>query len=272
MLRMKNRVLGAIAFLIAGHVTAGADELKVGGTGAAVAVLERLGAAYNRRHPGDRVEVVLGLGSSGAISALGEGAIGLAVSGRPIKAEEKAKGLQSAPLLQTPFIFVTSHPQGQKLTKSDIVAIHDGGLVKWADGSDIRPVLRPKSESATSFVVSNFEGMQAAMDKLRQRHDVPVAATDQDNRDMAEKVPNSFAGMTLLQFITETPRLRAIELDGLQPSVAAMEDGTYKLAITLYVVGQTDPSPVARRFISFLYSAEAARLIRDSGGMLTRAD
>lgn len=272
MLRIKNRALGAIAFLVAGHVAVGADELKVGGTGAATGFLERLAAAYSARHPGDTVEVVLGLGSTGAISAVGEAAIDLAISGRPIKEEEKAKGLQSAPLLHTPFIFVTSHPQGQKLTKSDIVAIHDGRLVKWADGKEIRPVLRPKSDSVTPFLHAKFDGMQAAMDKLRQRPDVPVAATDQDNKDMAEKVPNSFAGMTLLQFITEAPRLRGIGIDGVQASVAAMEEGTYKLAMTLYMVGQPNPSPVVRRFISFTYSAEAAKLIRESGGMLTRAD
>jgi phosphate transport system substrate-binding protein len=272
MLGKGTGALGAIALLLAGHALAAADELKVGGTGSATGVLQRMSAAYNAAHPGDKVEVVFGLGSSGGIAAAAEGAIGVSVSGRALKAEEKAAGLQSARLLDTPFLFVTSYAQPQKLSKKDIVAIFDGGLNKWPDGRDIRPVLRPKADSVTPFLISAFEGMQPAMDKLRQRQDVPVAATDQDNKDTAEKVPDSFAGMTLVQFVTESPRLRPIALDGADASVATMESGAYPLKMTLHTVVKADPSPVVKRFMSFMHSPDGAKIIRESGGVPARAD
>lgn len=249
----------------AGH--AFAEEMKVGGTGAAHGLMERLGEAFGASHPGDQVAVVPGLGSSGGIAALAEGVLQVAVSGRDLKPEEKAKGLESAPFVETLFLFVTSHPKRQRLTRADVVAIYEGTLSKWPDGKEIRPILRPRSDAAAAFVVASFEGMPSAMEKTRQRADVPIAATDQDNLDAAEKTPNSFAGMTLLQFTTETPRLRAIALDGVEASVEAMESGAYPLKMRLRIVTRAEPSPLARRFLDFLRSPDADRIIRESGAV-----
>jgi phosphate transport system substrate-binding protein len=248
-----------------------ADEMRVGGTGAAHGVLLRLSEAFSAAHPGDKVEVVSGLGSSGGIMAVADEALQLSISSRELKAEEKAKGLESTPFLDTPFLFVTSHPQPQKLTKAEVVAIYDGVLVKWPDGKQIKPILRPKSDSVTPFLISNFEGMQRAMDKLRQRSDVPVAATDHDNIEAAEKVANSFAGTTLSQFVTERPRLRTIALDGIEASIEAMEKGSYSLKTRMYAVMKVPPSPIAQRFAKFLRSAQAEKLMRESGGVLLSA-
>ena len=257
--------------LSAGIGSVHADEMRVGGTGAAQGVLSRLSEAFSTTRPGDKVEVVPGLGSSGGIMAVAEEALQLSISGRELKAEEKAKGLEGAPFFDTPFLFVTSHPQPQKLTKAEVVALYDGVLAKWPDGKQIKPILRPKSDSVTPFLISNFDGMQRAMDKMRQRPDVPVAATDQDNIEVAEKVANSFAGATLVQFLTERPRLRTITLDGIEASVEAMEKGSYILKMRMYAVMKSPPSPIAQRFAKFLRSAQAEKLIRESGGVLLSA-
>lgn len=256
------------ALLLVGAGAAGADELKVGGMGAAQGLLQRLGEAFAARHPEDAVEVVPGLGSSGGISAVAEGVLHLSVSGRPLKEEEKAKGLDGIPLLDTPYLFVTSHANPQRLTKAEVVAIYDGALTKWPDGKEIKPILRPKSDSVTPFLIASFEGMQAAMDTLRQRPDVPVAATDQDNIQAAERTAGSFAGATLTQAVTETPRLRRIPLDGVDASVEAMETGAYPLKMRLHAVVRSDRSPAVRRFVAFLHSPAADRIIRESGGAM----
>ena len=113
--------------------------------------------------------------------------------------------------------------------------------------------------------------MGPAMEKLRTRPEVPVAATDQDNLAMAERVPNSFAGTTLLQFLTENPRLHPIALDGKAGSVEAMEDKTYRLSMRLHVVTKANATPGARRFLEFLRSPAAEKVIRESGGARVKA-
>ena len=257
----------SLIMLMPGLVSAQAEDIKVGGTGAATGVLIRLGQAYEEGNKGDKVQVVPGLGSGGGISAVGEGAIDIAVSSRDLKADEKAKGLSAYPLFESPFIFVTSHPQPPKLTKADVVAIHNETMTAWPDGKPIKVILRPKSDSVTPFLHSHFEGMQPAMDKLRLRRDIPVAATDQDNVEMAEKTASSFAASTLVQWMTEAPRLKVIDLDGVTPSIAAMESGSYPLKARTVLVMKTKPSPAAERFALFLRSDRAQKIVRDSGAV-----
>lgn len=270
---MQRKTLSAAAMFLLSVCTgtALADEMRVGGTGAAHGLLLLLSEAFQAAHPGNNIEVVPGLGSSGGISALSEGALQFSVSSRLLKAEESAKALESTPFFDTPFLFVTSHPKPQKLTKAEVVAIYDGTLAKWPDGKDIRPILRPKSDSVTPFLIANFEGMQTAMDKLRQRPDVLVAATDQDNIEAAEKIANSFAGATLAQIATEQPRLRTVSLNGTEASVEAMENGSYILKMRMYAVTRSKAPPIVQRFVSFLRSSEAEKLIRQSGGVLASA-
>ncbi|GJD92989.1 substrate-binding domain-containing protein [Methylobacterium iners] len=265
MLRKNLAIVLSTSVLAVGILPVAADEIKVGGTGAAFALMQRLAEAFSAAHPGDTVEVVPGLGSSGGIAAVAEGALHLSVSSRMLKPEEKAKGISSAPFLDTPYIFVTSHAKPQALAKADVVAIYDGRLTAWPDGKEIKPVLRPKSESATLFLLAKFDGMGLAMDKLRQRPDVPVAATDQDNLEAAEKIPNSFAGMTLLQFTTEKPKLRTVSLDGMQASTEGNSSPGYPLSIQLFSVAKEKPDRATARFVSFLRTDEAARIIATSG-------
>src|SRR5262245_30849551 len=268
---MTARALSIIALILSCTGAALADDMKVGGTGAAHGLLLRLAEAFHAASPSDRVEVVAGLSSSGALAAAAEGALGLAIVSRDLNAEEKAKGLMAEPLLHTPFLFVTSHPDPQVLSKWAVIAIYDGTLTAWPDGKEIRPILRPKTESATAFLTDNFEGMQAAMDKLRQRVDVPVAATDQDNIEAAVTVANSFAGAPLVQIMTERPRLRPVAINGVHASVAGMELGAYRLKMRFDAVIKSTPSPVARRFATFLHSAAAEKIIRENGGALLPA-
>ena len=266
---MLGRIMYAAAMLSA-SVSLGAPlaaEIKIGGTGAAYGISGRLSEAYSAARPGEVVEIVPGLGSSGGIEAVTAGALQVAFSGRPLKAEEKAKGLQEMPLLDSPFVFVSSHPKPQRLTRADVLAIYSGTLTKWPDGKDISPILRPKGDSDTGFLVANFEGMEAALDKLRQRRDVPIAGTDQDNMEAAQKTPHSFAGSTLTQIVTESPRVKLIQFDGVDPTVERMEKGEYPLRKRLYLVAKAEPSPATQTFITFLRSPEADKVIRESGGV-----
>lgn len=208
-----------------------------------------------------------GLGSSGGIAAVSEGALTLAVSSRPLRQNEKAKGLDGIPFIDTPFMFVTSNVANLTISNADVVAIHDGTLRKWPNNKGIKPILRPRSDTASALLIESFSGMQAAMDKLRQRPEVPVAATDQDNLQAAEEITASFTAMTLLQFLTERPRLHAIMLDGVQPSVENMQAGKYTLRTNMQLITSAQPSAVARRFIAFTRTPQAQQLIRENGGV-----
>ncbi len=73
-------------------VLAQAEEIKIGGTGGALATMQLLGDAYSKNHPETKIIVLPSLGSSGGIKAVLAGAIQVAVSSRPIKDSETSLG------------------------------------------------------------------------------------------------------------------------------------------------------------------------------------
>lgn len=243
-------------------------ELRAGGTGAATEILRVLGAEFGKE-TGYRAEIIASLGTSGGLSALVDGHLDIAVAGRALKAEEQAKGLKVAMVVRTPFVLATSHKTPRGLASADVVRAFAAPNMAWPDGTPIRVILRPRSESDVALMVSLFPGLADAMEKSRQRPDIPVAATDQDNADLAESTPGSLVGMTLTQLLLEKRNLRTVAIDGLDASKDNVANGTYPYSKLLYFVTREQPGEVAAAFLRFLNSATAHELM--AGALLFSA-
>lgn len=256
----------AITALIAGATStpaSAAEPVRVGGTGAAFGMLQRLGNAFTEQS-GIKVVNVPSLGSSGGIRAVAENKIDIAVSGRPLRPDEIAKGLTEAAAVRTPYFIVTSHRNPNGLNSADLASIYTRPDATWSDGSAVRIILRPRTDSDTELMGSLFPAMAEALEKARSRPDVPTAATDQDNGDLAERISGSFAGMTATQLKTEDRRLRAVTLDGVAPTFANYENGTYRYGKKLYFVMRSGGSADVKRFVDFVRSADGVKVLREA--------
>ena len=181
-----------------------------------------------------KLEVIPSLGSSGGLRALSENVLDIAVSGRPLTAEELKHGLKVVAAIRTPFVLATSHRAPNGLKSTEIADIYKSPKATWADGTAIRVILRPKSDSDTPLMGGLFPGMGSALEVARARHDTNIAATDQDNADAAQRIEGSLTGSTLTQMITEQRNLRLTPIDGVAPSLATAESGAYLFSKTLY--------------------------------------
>ncbi|MPZ29596.1 MAG: hypothetical protein GEV13_01125 [Rhodospirillales bacterium] len=266
---MKLRI-GLVAALIGsviGATMAGpvaAEELKIGGTGAVTDVLRALAADFTAQ-TGIALAVLPSLGSSGANSAVADGKLGLAVSGRELRDKEKARGLQAVGSLRTPYGFVTSRPGPDGLASTDIVGLYKSARPLWPDGMPVLIVLRPADDSDNEVVAALFPGMADAIAQLRKRRDLSVAATDQDNADMAERMKGSLVGATFTQIKAEKRNLRFVAIDGVMPSLEAYLDGSYRYGKLLYLIAPATPSAEAKAFIDFLAGPAARSRLRDLG-------
>jgi phosphate transport system substrate-binding protein len=240
-----------------------AETLRVAGTGSATELLKRLGAVF-KTQSGIEVEALPSLGSSGAINALADGVLDLAVSGRALKPQESAQGLSVAFTARTPFVLATSHPSPNGMTLAAIADAFQSERAAWSNGSPIRVILRPRSETDTTLLGELFPGVAAAMEKARRRPDIPVAATDQDNADMAEQTPGSLVGSTLTQIRLEKRNLRLVPIEGVEPTFENFERGIYRHAKPLHFVAPARPAPLVERFIAFLRSPEGQRARREA--------
>jgi phosphate transport system substrate-binding protein len=255
------------AMLLSAGEVARANTLRMGGIGATTMLLPHLFEAFEGSET-VKLKVIPSLGSSGGLRALTDDVLDVAVSGRPLTEQERAAGLKPALSIRTPFVLVTPHPQPNGLRSTEIADIFKSLRPTWGDGSSIRIILRPRSDSDTTALAGMFPGMAPAIETARQRHDIPVAATDQDNADLAERMPGSLSASTLTQIISERRALRVVAIDGIEPSLEALENGTYPYAKTLDFIMSSRPSPHAEAFIAFLRSSTGQAVMRSKGSVL----
>ena len=84
-------------FLSSAYTTSQAGEIRAGGTGSATALLQILMASFGRESEVTG-KVIPHLGSSGALNALADGVLDVAVSGRALRPGEVAKGGEVRPV------------------------------------------------------------------------------------------------------------------------------------------------------------------------------
>uniref|UniRef100_Q07NU4 ABC-type phosphate transport system periplasmic component-like protein n=1 Tax=Rhodopseudomonas palustris (strain BisA53) TaxID=316055 RepID=Q07NU4_RHOP5 len=260
-------VLASLSSLF--HVTAGnavaASTLRGGGTGAAMVLLNRLGEAFSAQNPGVSIEVVVGLGTSGAIEALVDGALDFAVAARSLTPSEQAKSLAFAPFCRTPFGIVTSYATPSGFGRLDLTDFYADPTSRWPDGTAVKVILRPRSDSDTMMLAKLSPRMAEVLDNLRKRAEIPIAATDQDNGKLAASLQGSLATMTYTQALSENLDLRFLEIDGIVPSVENLERGRYSLERRFYFVSRADNR--AEAFIAFVRSPEGEKILREAGNL-----
>jgi phosphate transport system substrate-binding protein len=265
-LRSTRAVALCLVVLLPAATAAAAETLHMGGTGSALGLLRQVGAEFTAATE-VKIDVVPALGSSGAARALIDGKLDLAVSARPLKAEDAAAGLIQVAVLRTAFVFATSHRKPNGLKSGELARIYAGDQM-WADSTPIRPILRPRSEADNALLGVLISGMDAAIEATRRRPDVPIAATDQDNVALAERTPGSLIATTSAQLVTERPDLKTVPIDDVAPSLANFESGAYRFTKKMYVFIRSNGSPESHRFVAFLRSPQGVRMLRAAETLL----
>ncbi|MBK5960608.1 hypothetical protein CCR97_20740 [Rhodoplanes elegans] len=246
---------------------AAADVVRIGGTGMALAAMREIGAAFTAAEPGTIVEVLPSLGTPGGLRALQERAVDIALTGRRLTDAERAKGLVEALCLRTPLAFVSAHPAPPGLRGADLPRLYSESAPRWPDGKPLNVIMRTRAGSENDYLVAFQPTMASALETAYGRSGVPVATTDQENADLAQRVEGSFAVMSVLQLRAEKLDLRPVALDGVEPRAVTLEDRTYPLWVAVCAVVTGEPRPQTTRLLSYLRSPAGLGLLRTYGAI-----
>lgn len=267
----KIHVVGLVLLLVASLANAAdparMETLTVGGTGSAMPLIGQFAQAYGSLEPNVKVRVVdPPLGSNGAIRAVLVGAVDLAVLGKPLTEAEKAQGCQDWELGRTPFLVVTERKLPLPgFTVEQLAAIYSGKMTTWIDGSPIRLVVRNLFESDTLILRKMSPDMDRAVDVALARPGMLVAANDLENIDLLERTPDSLGTSNLALVQAQNRKLNALPIDGKEPTLAAMRQGTYPYSKSIYLARGPRLSPVAQGFLEFILSASGKEILDRAG-------
>lgn len=270
-----SAIIAIIIFALTSYANAGDTKAKlvIGGTGTALGGMQLLAKAFSEDHPDIKTTVLPSLGSSGAIKALSAGKIDLALSARPLKDKESAKGLSAILYARTPVVFAAhSKTTFDHIELKDLPAIYSGATSTWPDGTPLRLILRPELDSDTKLLRDFSPEMDAAVTVAHSRKDLFIALNDQDNATALETVPGSFGLTTLAQILSESRSLKPLIFNGQLPSLEAMQTGKYPYFKSLYlVVGKAQSEP-AEAFKAFIFSTTGRNILSATGHMVADPD
>lgn len=238
------------------------QAVRVGGTGAGVDTLAQL---FNGGgHGGVSIDVVPSLGSGGGIKALLAGVLDAAVIARALKPDEEARGLRAVEVFRSPLVWAAAtRTRTGPLKSSDLAAIYAGQFTVWGDGVAVRPVLRPEGDTDLDAVLAWKPDLAQVMLQALRRPGMRVALTDDEAVENIEHIPGAIGSTTLGLVLQRQGQLRALEIDGVAPSVRALADGRWRPHKVYRLVTRTlAPDPGARLLQLLESPAAQARLTK----------
>jgi phosphate transport system substrate-binding protein len=243
-----------------------AEDIRIGGTGAALGTMQLLAQAYAKTAPEVGITVLPSIGSSGGIKALLAGAVQLAVSSRVPNENESKAGAVAVEYGRTPFVFATAtSSKVTGLTTQNLVDFYSGKLEEWPNGAKLRLVLRPIGDSDSETIKNISAAMRDAKSAAEQRKGMVFTVTDQETASSIETTPGALGPSTLALILSERRGLKALMLDGVVPSGQNLANGSYPLFKQLMLVTGPKSSSEALAFVAFVRSPAGKELLQQTG-------
>lgn len=203
-------------------------------------------------------------GSGSGITAVSEGRCDIGLSSRDLKLEEKEKGLTET-VLAYDGIAIIVHPENPvlDLTLEDIAKIYTGEITNWKDvgGNDAEIVLIGRE--AGSGTRDGFESITGTAENCKYRQELTSTG------DVITTVAGNPAAIGYASLASVKNSVKALKVDGVAPSEATIQDGSYKVQRNFVLVTKTDGklSDAAQKFFNYITSADASEVIKNAGAV-----
>ena len=258
-------IIMAALLLAAAFAGCGAAEKAPVSTDGSTSMSKVIGALGETFESDTGIAVTYNATGSGAgIQAVEEGRCDIGLSSRALKDEEKAGGLEET-VLALDGIAIIVHPDNavNDLTLAQISDIYTGKITNWSEfgGADGEIVLIGRE--AGSGTRDGFESITGTKDECQYRQELTSTG---DVITTVAGNPNAI-GYASLAAVKDT--VKALTVDGVAPSEATVQDGTYSVQRPFVLVTKagTKLSDSAQKFFDYVTSAAAADVISAAGAV-----
>jgi phosphate transport system substrate-binding protein len=205
---------------------------------------------------------IAGGGSGVGIEQVGQGLVDIGNSGRKPTREEIEKyqlhlfkwALDGVGIVVNPKNPVTS------LSKQQLKDIFSGKVSNWKE-------LGGADQSITVYTRDNASGtrevfFEKALDKGESTIKANFVAS---NGAMKTAVAGDPAGIGYVSVGHMDESVKPVVIDGVQPSVENVKNGSYPISRGLFSNTRGTPTPLVHEFITYLYSAAGEKIISENG-------
>lgn len=238
---------------------------RIGVAGAAAGTVNSALAVFAQRGRSVPARVVSHLGSVGSLRAVEQGALDLALISRPLLVDERMRGLQAWEYGRTPFALATGVAGVTGLTRTRLAEMIEDPRASWPDGTPVRLVLRPKSDGDYVLLASMGPLVELALERANARAGMVIAITDQEALDAVVRLRGGLGAFSLALLRSGAQTLVPLALDGVAPSVANVENASYRIVNRMHVVTLGEPKGVALDLIKFFQSPDGLGLLAQLG-------
>jgi phosphate transport system substrate-binding protein len=244
-------------------------QLQLAGSTTVQPIAEKLAEAFMAKNP-DLVIEIQGGGSSVGVTSAGEGTVDIGNASREIKSSE----LEKFPNLKVftiayDGIATVTHPE-TKLSSLSVEQVRDifaGEITNFSEvGGPDAPITVVSREEGSGTRAAFEELVMAYKDAAGESQEKVItekALLQQSNgqvRTTVATTPNSI-GYLSFGFLDESTA--PVPIDGLEPSVANVKNGSYPIFRPLNMLTNGEPSELAKAFLDFILSEEGQAIVAE---------
>jgi phosphate transport system substrate-binding protein len=251
-------VTAVLGLLLLSACQKGQAGLCVAGSTSVQPFAEALAEEYMVHHPRERI-FIQGGGSSAGIQAVRTEVAEVGMSSRNLMKEES--DLISVPIIYDA-IAVIVHRENPlaNITLEQIQKIFAGEIRQWSE-------LGGRDRAITLVTREEGSGTREAFQSLIMgRKEISLGALVQDSNGAIRQVvadDRNAIGYISLGLVND--RVKAVQIDGVAPSVENIKSGTYKIVRPFLFVFRSKPRGAAKEFLDYILSPAGQKLLVQEG-------
>ncbi len=240
-----------------GSITGG--TVKVAGSTSVQPLVEELAEAFMDKNP-DVAVSVQGGGSSAGVEAAKTGTAQVGTSSRELKAEEKGYDLTETVIAKDGIaVVVNSANQVSELSMDQVKKIFSGEIKDWSEvggkKSPITVVVREEGSGTRGAFQEIVLGNSASL--------ISSAIVQNSTGAIKTAVTKDINAIGFISLGSVDDTVKAVKVDGVEPSEAAVLDGSYKISRPFLFLTKGETDAATKAFIDYVLSEEGQKIVSE---------